>query len=805
MKRHFLAGLMTFCVCAMSLSTVSCGKLEDDINTLKGQVENLTLKLAELESKLNSEVANLNAAIAAVDAKVAVIKVEEKDGTVVLTLANGNTLNVGKPDANANNSGLVTTVTKDGKTYWAVVKEDGTVESLNVEVGHPTLSFKVDPDTKALLMSYDGKTYTSTGVFVKDPDAYKHVVTNFSEGEDYVTFTIGSKEYKLPKYEGNAVLGLSRANFFLRYEGEKKVELTAEGIEEFYVMAKPNGWKASFDKNILTVTAPTKAAIEIGAAEKVGEVLVHATTNDGKCKIAKIDVKAGPGLTLDVDTNGNITVENSYYGETTNMWGDVSFGFSDFVFGLATPADFNADPVKYLETYNTTWSAPNYSDIIFPSLYNIAQGGEYVEGEYETDIVKTTVSEAYFMMMYEELPAGSHFVVWAAPVDGEGKAVIGDVVYTEYLHLTHKVDVASVSHCDATLKLEVAGAASYIINAVAESEYNNEWNPMTFEDYMQAPMGGPWSGFKNYGAAEALGIEIPAEALPAEFKLSEVLGDKLSFGENYKVWVMPVPAHMKKLDEVNSMPEWDYFVYDFSAFDFDKHFMPYVFDIKTNDIVAGGEYEAELEFVSNTLTSIEVDITAAEGTESIYYNWYKTSEYVDFASEAEIRASLIENCYSPMTGSGSVSKTYANPGEEWVLATFSVGTDGKYGKVVAKTFSTADIPYSENITVEVVSCTLSEDGKNYTVTVNVTGADKVMGYNITDNEESKATYLKNVCMNGHRSSYYGYQMANVTDGQAVLTFALNTYKKNYYVAAYTVANNAVNAISKDIAVIDLGL
>ena len=91
------------------------------------------------------------------------------------------------------------------------------------------------------------------------------------------------------------------------------------------------------------------------------------------------------------------------------------------------------------------------------------------------------------------------------------------------------------------------------------------------------------------------------------------------------------------------------------------------------------------------------------------------------------------------------------------------------------------------------------------MTVNVTGADKVMGYNITDSQSNRDSFPTDVCKNGHKASYYGYQMAHVTDGQAVLTFALSTYKKNYYVAAYTVANNAVNAISKDIAVIDLGL
>ena len=143
------------------------------------------------------------------------------------------------------------------------------------------------------------------------------------------------------------------------------------------------------------MTAPTKAAVEIGAAETEGEVLIHATSVDGNCKVAKITVSAGPGLTMTVDSKGNVVIENSYYGETVNMMtGMTSFGFSDFVFGLATPEDFNADPKKYVETYNSTWQAPNYEDIIFPSFYNIADMGVYEEGTYETDVVKSTVNDA---------------------------------------------------------------------------------------------------------------------------------------------------------------------------------------------------------------------------------------------------------------------------------------------------------------------------------------------------------------------------------------------------------------------------
>lgn len=713
MKKTFLAGLMAFCVCAMALTTVSCGKLEDGINNLQNQVDELKEKVSSLEE-----------IIAAVKAQVAVVGVEETDSVIKLTLADGKTITVAK--------------------------------------------------------------------------------TTFEEGEDTVTITIDGEVYVLPKFvEDTASIVLGRTDFFLRYEGVKNVELTAEGIAEYYVMNEPDGWKATISENILTVTAPTKKAIEIGAAEAEGLILVHATSTEGKCKVAKLEVKAGPGLVLKVDAKGNITVENSYYGESTTPWGETSFGFSDFVFGLATPADFNADPAKYLETYNSTWSAPNYEDIIYPSMYNFAPMGEYVEGEYETDVINTTVSEAYFSYSWSELPAGAHFVVWVAPVDGEGKAIVEDVVYTEYVNLVHEVEVTSVTHSDAVLSVNVAGASSYVLGYVAESTYSNEYNQMTFEQYMISPMGGPWTAFKNYGVTEVLGMEIPAEEMPAELKLSEVFGEKLAYGENYKVWVMPVLDHLKKLDEANSYPEEGYYVYDFSGFDFNNNFMPYVVDVKTNDVVAGGSYAATLELSSASFDAIEVEVTAAEGTEAIFYAWYTPEEYAEFATDEDVMNALFNDCYSPLTGDDVVSKTYIGPGEQYVLATVSVGTDGKYGEIVSDTFSTAEIPFDSDITVELESTKLSEDGKTFTVTVKVTGADKVMGYNISHNDDNYSSFLQNVCINGHKASYYSHQMAEVAEGKAVLTFSKNDYKTHYYVAAYNVTDNLVSAICEKSLVVEL--
>ena len=799
MKKTFFMGLKAFCVSALALAAVSCY----DDSAIREKLDNLDSRLTKVEQDLNTEVDNLEALIAALEAKVAVVNVATTDGKVVLTLADGTKVELSQPLTNVDNNGLVTIVEEDGVQYWAVVGVEG---HTGVPVGHPdySIEFQINADTKELEYSVNHAAWVSTGV--KAEAANAAIMTDFVEGEDYVEIVVNGTKIVLPKVVAdNANLGLSRADFFVRYEGSKTLTITAEGLAEVYVMAKPNGWSANIDGENLVVKAPTKAAIQIGAAEEEGLIVLHATDEQGKCKTAKVSVKAGLGLTLSVDVNGNLVVKNAYASEKVSMWGDVSYGFDDIVFGLATPEDFHADPKAYVEFYNSNWSAPNYMDPIFPSIYNVVWGGEYVEGEYEVDVIETTVPEVYFNYYYSEPEPGATLVVWAAPVipGSEGKADYENLVYADYVNVVWEVEASAVSHSDITLSVNVAGASQFILGYIAESDYNSEWNPSTFEDYMNAAMGGPWSSFTKYGAAEALGMVLPADQIPAEFNLSDLMGNKLMAGENYKVWVMPILDHLAKLDEANSYPEYDYYVYDYSAFKFEENFLPFVLDVKTNDLVAGGAHAAELTLNTNDFTSIYVDVTPSAGTESVYYYWYSEEDYNFFENDAEIMADLLANCYSPLTEADQVSKTYVDPAQTYILATVSIGTDGKYGEIVAKPFSTRAIPTTADITVEASEFTLSEDGKTYTVKVKVTGGTKVMGYNISDNEYNWASFPKNVCVNGHKSTYYGYQMADVVDGYATLTFSYSSYKNAYYVAAYTVADGAVNAICAEPAKITL--
>jgi len=784
---------------AVALLAVSCY----DDSDLRGQLGDLDERLDKVEATLNAEtggIADLLGRIETLAGQIAAIKVETdaETGLTTLTLSDGSSVALSK-------NGVLTIV--DGG--WATVAANGTVTPLGIKVDHPKLAFKVEGGE--LKVSYDGTTYEATGVKVSEYTA--HVIGNVVVAEDgkSVTVKIGDKNLELPLVSSAvATLGLSRDSFFLRYEAEKVINITAENLSDIYVMNQPDGWNAVIKDNDLTITSPTKKATEIGAAQKEGLVLLHATDEDGKCVVAKLAVTAGPGLTLAIDAKGNITIENSFASMQPGTGWDPEpyFGFDAIVFGFATPDAFNDDPEAYVEHYNSTWETPDFG-LVLPQLSNAGVAmGTYIEGQYETDVINTSIDEIWQGIIYEDYPIGQPVVLWAAPADAEnqGKPIVEDMVYVNYMHQKYEVEVKEASHNDIVLSLNVAGASAYIINCVEESYYNREDDPKTFDDYMLGAMGGPWTGFVQYGMREALGaVFTPEELLPSEgetakeIRLSQILKSPLLFGEKYKIWVMPVFDHKSVLDEEASMPEEDFYCYDNSAHVYEKDFLPYVITQETKDLEAGAA-QVTYELVSSSYDAIGVKVTLPEGIQSVYYYWYSIEDYSEFGADSEIVSDIVSRCFFPLTASEQIDKNYISPGDEFMLVCMSVSADGKYA-VKAEKFSSKPAPLTSDITVTKLS--LKDDGTNYVLEVAVTGATKVMGYAITASETALAEFVKKVTLNGHKASYNGYEMAAVVDGKATLTFEKNSYKANYYVAGLNVAENLVSAISANQLLINL--
>ncbi len=639
------------------------------------------------------------------------------------------------------------------------------------------LVFSVDPETFEVSVSYDGgQTFVATGIIAND----SLVEVQWEEGSDEIILVIGGTPYSIPVYkEDNSSLVLGKTEFFLQYEGTKAIQLTAEGISEYYVMAKPDGWRAfMLDETTLWVIAPTYKQLAAEAAEEEGEILIHATTEAGKCKVAKISVTTGPGLTLELLKGGNVFITNAFAGEEFNMWGDsMGYNFTNFFVGFATdPESFKADPAAYLGAYEEQYSFPNYDpSAMFYNNYNM-EFRPYEEGVYEIDEITANIADLYSWMAYSELEYGSSFVFWICGVDAQGMPDPRTVQYVDYTHMLVDIEVSGVSHNDATLNLNLGGATKYFIG------YVDAWfeeSGMTLQDYMESST--PWMYLVN-GYAEYIDDYAVVDG-EYEIKLSELYGDQLMFGTKYYAWVFPYTEGA---------------VYS----DYATQFAPYVVEFTTNDVTAGGSYEVEFGKPVTTYSSIEVDVDFSEGVGSVFYDWFAEEDF-NFENDAELVEALFASYQMPLTEAETVSKDYLNPGVTYYLAAVAVGEDGVYGAPASVKCSTLSVPYDESITVDIVSCVLDEAGKTYTVTVNVEGASKIMGYNITDSEYNRSVFPNNVAMNGHKSTYYGYQMVAVENGQAVFTFPYSSYKKDYYVAAYNVEDGIVSSICAEFDMVHL--
>ena len=780
--------LRSILACALAFVAVACY----DDSALQNKVNDLDERLTVVEQSIKSEVNGLAALLTKIDelngkdaelsGKIAAIKVETVDGVTSLSLSDGSTVVLAK-------NGALTIV--DGG--WATVATDGTVTPLGVKVGHDLL-FKVE--NGELKISYDGTNYEATGVKVSEYTA--HVIGDVVVAEDgkSVTIKVGDKNIELPLVSSAvASLGLSRDSFFLRHTGEKSVTITADGLKDVYVMNQPAGWKANVDGNELVIVAPKGSFVEQGLADESGLVLVHATTADGKCIVAKIEVSTGMGLTLDVDGDGNIVVRNAYVGDVEvtdyETWEtSIVTGFQTFYIGLASPDLFLYDVDAYMQYIFNNYDTPTWRDHMIQDTYgSVFERPNYVEGSYETHVLETSVKFILEDTFYDDLNYGDSWVVWVAPADPtNGKVIVEGLQYVPYTCMLHDVK-ATATHSKITLDIEAVGGDKYVIGALAEEELAG----FTFDEAMKAPMGGRWSAFQNYGAMNALGTLVEAP-LDGEFDLGQVCNTTILPGTKYYVWVMPIYDDKSVIDMENSSPEEDYYVYDNSAYIYETDFLPYVIEVTTNDLVAGGDYEPTLELVSDSYSEIHVKITPAEGAETVYYSFYAMDEWSYFDEDAaKIKNDLLSYGYVVDTVA-VVKKTYINEASApYVLATLSIGADGKYSQSY-ETFYTKSAPKTVDIAVNKVS--VVDDGTNYVVTVSVTGATKALAYNIKGSADN-LTYFENkyATVHGHKDSYTSIMMANVADGKATFTFAKNATKTHLYVTAVNVENNMVSAMA----------
>lgn len=94
--------------------------------------------------------------------------------------------------------------------------------------------------------------------------------------DDEVIFILaGGETIRLPKArEVNFVI--ERTTLTLKYGQTEKLAVTQKGVES-YSISKPDGWRASLDGDVLSITAPVEGNIYAEKSGKVTVVAVGAT------------------------------------------------------------------------------------------------------------------------------------------------------------------------------------------------------------------------------------------------------------------------------------------------------------------------------------------------------------------------------------------------------------------------------------------------------------------------------------------------------------------------------------------------
>ena len=764
------------------------GKLDGQVSTYATDKAAL---LAEIENlkKADENLAKEDAKTLAALVAVGVTNVTKNtDGDVVITFVDGTSVTI----PTTPQEGLVTVVEVEGVKYWAVVV-NGVAQSLEVPVGHVDVKFEVSEDNYLLYSVDGGATWNETGAYVADDadslidfyqgetdeidwDTYEYIK------EDFYTVVFGGETYYLPIYKiDSSVVALKAGKTYFAYGEEKTVDVVLSEITSMYVMSKPDGWRAKLNGKKLTVTAPAEAAVTAGYAEADGEVLLHCTTSEGKCKVAMLNVATTPGFSLSISEDGVLKIVNPEVVTMTDMWGVESTDFNDAYVGLAEVAAFEADPIAYVEGIQDNWDAlytyianwksntADYDEDWNP-IYKV--GGAYVPGEYEVDVIETTVPEMYADWNWgEEIPA-QPYVVWACPMDESGMPRTADLVYAYYYpEIKATITEVTVSTTDVEVAVNVVGATTYYVGMVAEEQLYG----FPIDQFMQMQEG-PFGYFQmalQYGmpdyAFQQMGTQFGGEygeEMPATITASQIhYGQQLMPNTKFYMWVFPVVDGLELTD-----------------YTYEDNLKPYIYEFTTGGLEAGGTAVVEYGEESLSFSSMMVDLES-EGASMIYYNWYDVDTYNAFADDAALTNALLNGEKYVIAGDygSAVNQNAVTPGAEFFLVALAVDAEGKYGEPVSKKFAAPELKFSETFKASFgeYEGSVYYSGYRYNFPINVEGGEAAKYYYTWSTTEYTDEQLANLPLS-YEYDYNFRSTTNVSAGQ--LAGQYGNASTTYYLA-----------------------
>ena len=320
--RKFLR--LALSVAATLTAMVGCSYDDEALWNEVEQIKDRVTTLEEAVIKTNEDIVALQTIVEALQNNVYVVAVNTTADGYVIEFSDGTkaTINNGKDGVNA--PVISVKQAEDGNYYWTMdgewllvdgerVRANG-IDGVNGTNGVDAIApqVRINDTTKEWEISTDGgNTWTSTGVVAEGKDGANGANgsngvdgTNGSNGDslfkkvdvsnpDYVVITLADgTEFRLARYDESCpVVLIIDAPEVAQVEYGKSVEFVVEvdNVAD-YVVNAPQGWRANYAENILTITAPAK---DLCHYDKEGVLAITVVSAEGKSTIVKLNVMAG--------------------------------------------------------------------------------------------------------------------------------------------------------------------------------------------------------------------------------------------------------------------------------------------------------------------------------------------------------------------------------------------------------------------------------------------------------------------------------------------------------------------------------
>ena len=324
---------MALSVAATLMTMTGCSYDDEAIWNEVEQIKDRVETLEKAVIKTNEDIVALQTIVAALQNNLYVVAVNTTTDGYIIEFSDGTTatINNGKDGANGQNGTNAPIISvkqaEDGNYYWTMdgewllvdgerVRANG-IDGVDGENGANGTNGKdaiapqvrINDVTKEWEISMDGgNTWVSTGVIAEGKDGANGSNgsngTNGANGDslfkkvdtsnpDYVVITLtDGTELRLARYDESCPLFLiAGATEVVKVEYGKSVELVVEesNIAD-YVANTPQGWRADYSENVLTITAPAK---DLCHYDKQGTIAITVVSHEGKSAIVKLNVVAG--------------------------------------------------------------------------------------------------------------------------------------------------------------------------------------------------------------------------------------------------------------------------------------------------------------------------------------------------------------------------------------------------------------------------------------------------------------------------------------------------------------------------------